>query len=292
MEPLIKEAQEAIQLGLANADDMRRFFELAMNFYQTKGLHEPALAFAQKTLAIKDSLRILEQNEKAIELQTKYKTEILEKENLLNAAKAESLSSKLKLRSRSVYLLSALLVFVTLATMFVIRSLKLKQEVNQTKLQHALKTKERVEQQNKVLAENLILKEKLVQNQRMQLEQNAVEVMSLTAQLEVSQDPGSTNELATSTTSNSNDANYWKNFMEQFRRVNPDFMESLEKACPGLSRSEKEFCVLIKLGMSYKEIANVLRISHSSAITKKYRICKKLSVASDTDFYIFIKSLD
>jgi len=295
MEGYMQEAVQAVDLKLANADDVRRFSELAMIFYRHRGMYAEAFRYAQKSLVMKDSLRLLEQEAKALELQAKFRLDILEKESQLHAARAEWLDAKLRFRNRSLYLISALLLFVSLATLFMIRVFRLKQELSHIKLKHALKTKQVVEQQNQVLAENLLLKEKLVHTQRLQLEQNAVEVMSLNAQLESTVNKESVHVEGTGVPAmqgTTSDTQYWKSFMEQFKRVNPDFMQSLENACPGLSRSEQEFCVLIKLGMSYKEIANILQISHSSAITKKYRICRKLKITSDTDFYSFIREID
>jgi len=48
---------------------------------------------------------------------------------------------------------------------------------------------------------------------------------------------------------------------------------------------------LFKLNLSNKEIASLLQISHESAITKKYRIKKKMEISDDTEFEKVLMSL-
>jgi len=53
---------------------------------------------------------------------------------------------------------------------------------------------------------------------------------------------------------------------------------------PVLTKNDIQFCSLLKLNLTYKEIASLLQISYESAVTKKYRIKKKIGIADDEEF--------
>jgi DNA-binding CsgD family transcriptional regulator len=58
----------------------------------------------------------------------------------------------------------------------------------------------------------------------------------------------------------------------------------MKERYPVLTKSDIEFCAFVELGLSYKDIASILQISHESAISRKYRICKKLKIEGNIDF--------
>src|SRR5690606_685960 len=77
---------------------------------------------------------------------------------------------------------------------------------------------------------------------------------------------------------------YWKQFETRFNSIHPEFNAGLVKKYSKLTKNDLEFCALLKLNLSNKEIASLLQISHESAITKKYRIKKKMGISDDTEF--------
>lgn len=81
-------------------------------------------------------------------------------------------------------------------------------------------------------------------------------------------------------------------FLNSFNEVYPDFILALNKLCPTLIGSELQFCALIYLNFSSKDIANILSIEHRSVQTRKSRLRKKLNIDSETDLFLFMKSLD
>ena len=84
---------------------------------------------------------------------------------------------------------------------------------------------------------------------------------------------------------------YWKEFELRFKNANPDFENKLIAAYPILTRNDIQFCSLLKLNLSYKEIASLLQISYESAVTKKYRIKKKIGIIDDEDFEKLLHSI-
>ena len=81
-------------------------------------------------------------------------------------------------------------------------------------------------------------------------------------------------------------------FLNLFNKVYPNFFPSLNKRCPDLIGSELHFCALLYLNFSSKEIANILSIEHRSVQTRKSRLRRKLNIDSETDLFLFMKSLD
>lgn len=78
----------------------------------------------------------------------------------------------------------------------------------------------------------------------------------------------------------------WNDLQSRFSKVHASFFEKLKQKYPQLSVADEKLCVLIKLGMSSKEIANILLISPKSIDQKKYRLKKKIdgdSVLSITE---------
>lgn len=81
------------------------------------------------------------------------------------------------------------------------------------------------------------------------------------------------------------------NFYPRFLDLYPDFEQKLLAIEPKLSKSELEFCALLKLNFSSKEIANYTFISIRTVQNKKYRIRNKLKILNETDTYVFFNNL-
>lgn len=67
------------------------------------------------------------------------------------------------------------------------------------------------------------------------------------------------------------------------------FME-LENRFPGISRTEKKLCALVRLGMSNKEISALLNINPKSVEMSRYRLRKRLMIDSETNLQDFLRS--
>jgi DNA-binding CsgD family transcriptional regulator len=62
--------------------------------------------------------------------------------------------------------------------------------------------------------------------------------------------------------------------------MNADFTTNLKANHPNLTVSEIEPCSLLKLNLSKKDIAKILKIEHVSVIKKKQRMKNKLEIMS------------
>ncbi len=74
-------------------------------------------------------------------------------------------------------------------------------------------------------------------------------------------------------------------FNENITKVNSAFFETLSSRFPSLSKSELEFCGLLRLKLSSKEISTLKNISPDSAKVIRHRIRKKLGIGSEADIY-------
>lgn len=74
-------------------------------------------------------------------------------------------------------------------------------------------------------------------------------------------------------------------FIYTFERIYPDFSKKLLAVCPQLVQTEVEFCALLKMKLSTKQIAQLTFIETRTVQNKKHRIRKKLNLPADVDIY-------
>lgn len=70
----------------------------------------------------------------------------------------------------------------------------------------------------------------------------------------------------------------WRFFKLRFEKVHPTFFSALTETYPELSRTEQRLCAYIRVGMSAKEIAQVLSVKPDTINTSRYRIRKKMNL--------------
>ncbi|MDP9956051.1 tetratricopeptide (TPR) repeat protein [Epilithonimonas hungarica] len=80
-------------------------------------------------------------------------------------------------------------------------------------------------------------------------------------------------------------------FMLTFVKVFPDFTQNLLKQNPSLSQSEIEFCALLKMNLSTKEIARLTFIEPRTVQNKKNRIRKRLEIPSNSNIYHYFDKI-
>ncbi|MEN9742307.1 MAG: hypothetical protein RLZZ65_112 [Bacteroidota bacterium] len=85
--------------------------------------------------------------------------------------------------------------------------------------------------------------------------------------------------------------NYWQEFELKFTALHPDFLQKLQAAHPSLTKKEADFCALVRLNLSNKEIASLIQISYESVISKKYKLRKKLGYKTESNFLEFLHSI-
>ena len=80
--------------------------------------------------------------------------------------------------------------------------------------------------------------------------------------------------------------------MGLFDEIHPDFTQKLNQiALKKLTATELRLCLLLRLGLSSKEIASVLRITPDSVRVARYRLRKKLPLESQDELVNFMLKL-
>ena len=88
-----------------------------------------------------------------------------------------------------------------------------------------------------------------------------------------------------------NSENDWQMFEQQFKNVHQDFNSVLSLRYPKLTPTELKVCSLIKTGLTSKEIANLLFITHRTVELHRTRIRKKLELPHGANLTSFLAAL-
>ncbi|WP_299366053.1 tetratricopeptide repeat protein [Winogradskyella sp.] len=84
----------------------------------------------------------------------------------------------------------------------------------------------------------------------------------------------------------------WTELMGYFGQIHPGYFETLKKAASQkLSSSEMRLCMLLRLNLSSKEIAEILHITSDSVRIARYRLRKKLPLDSKEDLQEYLLNL-
>ena len=87
----------------------------------------------------------------------------------------------------------------------------------------------------------------------------------------------------------------WDTFKLHFERVHPHFFSVLKKMFPRLTDNELRLCAYIRIGMSNKQIAQMLLVQSKAVIQARYRLKKRMEVpetASVSDFLVNLPLTD
>lgn len=84
----------------------------------------------------------------------------------------------------------------------------------------------------------------------------------------------------------------WENFKLMFEEVHRGFFINLRNAFPNLGNAEVKICALSRLNLNLKESASVLGISVDSVKTARYRLRKKLGLATEDNLTDFLTKFD
>jgi DNA-binding CsgD family transcriptional regulator len=84
---------------------------------------------------------------------------------------------------------------------------------------------------------------------------------------------------------------YMEVFDVNFEKVHHNFFEKLKELSPTLTQRELRLCAFVKMNLSNKEISPLLGISLRGIENARYRIRKKLNVASEDNFTAFLEGV-
>lgn len=86
-------------------------------------------------------------------------------------------------------------------------------------------------------------------------------------------------------------AEEWGGFMLYFEKIHPEFNSKILKICPSLNNNELKHCAYMKLGMSRKQVAEIVYSSEGAVKLYRNRIRKKIGLDPDDSLQKFINAL-
>lgn len=299
---LYDEAQEIInqfeQTNLYEAEslsDKLKYQEAKLKTQVALANAPGQLAALQKTVELQEALSERYNKFVTKELHEKYKANLLEKEKQLKDAEIDIL--KRENAEKRLFIIISILMVVIIGAIGVYQwyTRKLKNRISQAEIERIKEQKIALEREAHMQEENMKLKEEVIEKQKQQLIASSIEVNTIKNQMESildnSQKTASLGSLQKSIASLAKDQTFTNRLLDKFKSIDPGFVQKLSAEYPELTKSELEFCALLKLRLHNKEIAHILQISHESVIKKKYRLSKKLKSADNADIEQVFKEL-
>ena len=84
---------------------------------------------------------------------------------------------------------------------------------------------------------------------------------------------------------------YWEQFQFNFDEMHTDFVTTIKHKHPDSSTNDHRLCCFLLLGLSNREIADILHITINGVEQSKYRLKKKLQIADNLTLNDYIKDL-
>lgn len=130
------------------------------------------------------------------------------------------------------------------------------------------------------LKKAIIIEQELIQNKK-KLEDTSNQLKSIRDETPIKASIEKTDllsifKLLESTLTNENE---WIEFKSKFEELSPNFLVSLNQSHPNLTKSEIRLLILIRIGFTQKEIAEILNIAPDSVKKAKQRVRKKLDLS-------------
>jgi tetratricopeptide (TPR) repeat protein/DNA-binding CsgD family transcriptional regulator len=274
----------------ANAQDQLEYKNALADAFTASGKTKQAITAYQDALALMDTISRRKQEVALQEIQAKYQTVIQREKNLALASNNEVLKKDIAAEKTFmwVYIIAGFIIIMYI--LLVLRGYLLKNRLQKEELKIVASEKALIQQQH-------LHEQELTNAQREIIEEKQRELTSSALRMANFQD--SVNELIARCDSQAitkvseakkeltllvKQQDYWKQFETRFNHLHPEFGATLVNKFDKLTKNDIEFCSLLKLNLSNKEIASLLQISHESVITKKYRIKKKMEINDDDEF--------
>ncbi len=83
----------------------------------------------------------------------------------------------------------------------------------------------------------------------------------------------------------------WEHFSQYFDEVHSDFLKRLGEQFPQLSPNDFKLCAYLRMNLSSKEIASLMNISVRGVEASRYRLRKRLELATDVNLTEFLMRL-
>jgi tetratricopeptide (TPR) repeat protein len=281
----------------ANMQDRMVYKNAVADTYSGTNNYKDAIREYQHTIAIKDSIAENDKQTAVDEIQAKYQTELQREKNVSLESKNKTLEEIMSAEQKLILLYIIVSIVIIGFILVYLRSSKLKNRLQK----EAMKA---IEAENELIKQRSIHEQELLKQQQDTIDEKQRELTSTALRMANYQD--NINNIINKCEANEltkvsevkrelqyliKQKDYWKQFETRFNNLHPEFNNTLTNKFSKLTKNDLEFCSLLKLNLSNKEIASLLQISHESVITKKYRIKKKMEISDDAEFEKLISEM-
>ncbi len=265
-------------------------YQLLREIYNKQGKYGEAFDYFAKETAIKQKLEQEENARNIAVINAQHELDLRTKE--LEAVK---LSSYYRNLAQTAGLIILGILAMGLYFYNVRRRLKVqlqKEELEKLKVEQMLEQEERDR-----LKERLDYKEReLASSTMFTLQKNKMlsDLKEKIGALKVSGDEKmrkQVNSLDRNIELNMNFDEDWQKFKLHFSEVHPDFFERLHQTNKTLNPNETRFSAYIRMGLTTKEIAQLMAISAGSVQKARHRLKKKLDLDKEVNLIEFISNL-
>lgn len=300
MNQAISEAQKALVLAKENNHGqlVKNSYKFLSEAYEATGNGNKALENFKAYALVKDSIAETANRDRVQQLTANFEFEKKEQEleasnESLEIARKEQALSK----SRQQFLLIGLVLLLVVIGLLL---LSYKSYVSKAKLkQKYLSEKSRNSELLKVnLQKELTLKEKDLKGYLEKIQQKNDLISDIEDRLVAFEKEGSLSmkgknisELARSVERKVNRSITWEEFRLKFDEVHKNFLASLVAKHVDLTNNELDICVLLKINLANKEIAQTLSMSYDSVKKSLQRLYRKLELNSNEELRIYIVSI-
>ena len=104
--------------------------------------------------------------------------------------------------------------------------------------------------------------------------------------------PSSYNLILDEITDQVDGKKHFEDVLEKAKQINPSFLHLLKTKYPSLSKNEIRLCVYLLMGMTSKEIAQVVNIEPASVDRRRYRLRKKLDFGEKGNLVAHLEELE
>ncbi|MFD2601529.1 tetratricopeptide repeat protein [Flavobacterium suzhouense] len=258
--------------------------------YKATNNDKEAIKAYQNTIIIMDSIASAKKRVAIEEIQAKFQTELQREKNLALETNNRILQKQMQAEKTTMVFYIVISIALILLILLFLRGYWLRNRLQQEELKTIETEKNLIEQQHKHEQELTYSQKNIIDEKQRELTSTALRMANYQDNISEiiakcnSNASLSVNDIKKELQLLMKQKDYWKQFETRFNTLHPEFGNQLTAKFPKLTKNDIEFCSLLKLNLSNKEIASLLQISHESAITKKYRIKKKMEINDDAEF--------
>ncbi len=287
---LIRDVRKLPIFNNANQQDRARFDVAAAETFSKTNNDKEAVAGLERAIKFKDSVARAGADTYSHEMQAKFQAELQNEKNAALKAKNLGLQKDREAERTLMYVYIAISLGLIVIISSYLRSHLLKARLRREALKVAENEKSMLLKQHEHEKELTQAQNEIIAEKQRELASSALKMASyqdnLLQIIERFEKEGidKISDVKKELEGLVKQKDYWKQFETRFNTLHPEFGTALLNRYSNLTKNDLEFCSLLKLNLSNKEIAQLLQISPESAITKKYRIKKKMEITDDVDF--------